>query len=801
MSKKILWAVSKCMIAFGLFFFSITSNGQLSKSVRIDKVDIIFKDNLVNIPYSIINSNENESFIVWVDIFNEKDEKINAQSLSGDINKVVGYGDKQILWDAKKDGINLDDKVYAKVSAKLMPSANMSKALIQSTVYPGWGDYQYKPGRPHWVIGAAGYSMLGASVFMYMQANKSYDSYLKSGLPSNQDQSFDAAKNQRNLSFIFAGVGVAFWAYDYFSLLKKSKSHKKLTTDAVLSDPHYKLFAGTSTVKRITTRGLPPNLFADLNFSDENNNGLLEAREKAMLNIVLSNQGKGDALQLEVNVTDSIQDKSMIIGNANQKISVLKPGESIKVSIPITSELALKTATHKLTINVTERYGYDMDPALLVLNSVAYQSAQIVYSGLEIIDSGSGTAAITEDGKIQAGEQVKAKVVVQNIGKDIARNTVYSVKSTDPNIYIENSEGNLGNLVSGEIKDLFFTLSPNKRVVSKGSLPIFITINEEAGLGNLTDFQLPIALNQKPPQANIVTIKSTVDLSEKKSVARFEFKSNKFRANVSNIVNIASVVPSTIKRPNSVGVVFGVSGYKDLPSAPYADKDATIIKEYFEKVFGVEQVIIYINEQVSGFIFDDVFNPDNGELQRAIAKGETEVFVFYSGHGIPDKTGDNIYLFPSDGKISRLESQGYNIEKLYQNLSRLGAKHVTVILDACFSGGSRKTEKIKTENLIAQKGVKVRPKNSWLGDSGFTIISSSTGEETSLGFDATETGLFTYYFCAGLQGKADSNNDKKITLGELKNYVIQNVMETSKKISGLQTPIFTGDENSILTTY
>jgi len=58
--------------------------------------------------------------------------------------------------------------------------------------------------------------------------------------------------------------------------------------------------------------------------------------------------------------------------------------------------------------------------------------------------------------------------------------------------------------------------------------------------------------------------------------------------------------------------------------------------------------------------------------------------------------------------------------------------------------------------------------------------------------------LFTYYFAAALQGKADENSDEKITLGELKKYVTENVMEISRKISGLQTPEFYGDENAVL---
>jgi uncharacterized caspase-like protein len=80
-------------------------------------------------------------------------------------------------------------------------------------------------------------------------------------------------------------------------------------------------------------------------------------------------------------------------------------------------------------------------------------------------------------------------------------------------------------------------------------------------------------------------------------------------------------------------------------------------------------------------------------------------------------------------------------------------------------------------------------------------MNSSTGDETSLGFDEAETGLFTYYIAAGLKGEADKNKDGKITLGELREYVVKNVVETSRKKSGLQTPEFFGDDSEILVEY
>lgn len=384
-----------------------------------------------------------------------------------------------------------------------------------------------------------------------------------------------------------------------------------------------------------------------------------------------------------------------------------------------------------------------MDDAFLILNTFAYQTPKLMFSGLEIFDSGDNTYAIKEDGLLQAGEQVKVKVVVQNIGQGDANNVNYIINSNNQDIFIENSNGSLDNIKSGQTKEFTFIISPNKRVTNAEKLPVYLTLNEAIGRGNLMNFQLPITLNTNPPQTEILKVNSDFE-SLKKNIAKFEYNSNKFTMNTSNIIDIKTVTLSKIKRKNSVAVIFGIEKYKELPPAPFASNDADLIKEYFQKRLGIDNVVIYKDNEVSGFIFDDVFNPDNGELQKAIVKGQTDLFIYYSGHGIPNKSGDNIYLFPSDGKIARLETQGYAINKLYENLEKLGAKSVTVFLDACFSGGSRTTETVKTENLISMKGVKIKPKinGAYLNDPNFTVFNSSSGDETSLGFDETETGLF-----------------------------------------------------------
>ncbi len=789
------------LICFAIAISSLNANAQFSSEVRLANVDLNYTNDKVQVLYKLINGKESDRYVVWVEFYNEKNQKLDAKTLQGDINLVVkGIGEKKITWDAKADGLVLNEKITARVCAKLIPDASIGKAFAYSTLFPGAGDYQFKHGKPYWLKGALAYGLIGGSIATYSMSNSAYDRYLNSGLPHTEDPNYKSAQQYRQISLIMAGAGAAMWLLDYAGIISKASKHKNIKPQSVITDKGYRLYAETSPAKTINTRGLPPNLFADLEFIDDNRNGILESRESAKLKITLSNQGGGDALLLEVKIKPEKYDKSLRIENPNKKINVLHPSEKVVIEIPIATDIDLKTATHRLAINVSEYYGYDMEPAYLVLNTYAYQPPQFSISGYEVIDAGIGTMAIKSDGKLQAGEQVKVKLVVQNTGQGVANNAVYTITTTDPNIFIDDVNGKLGDVQPGEVKEIYFTLSPNRRVTMKENLPIFLTITEDIGKGSLRNQQLPIALDQTPPKPNIVEVKSDVE-SLKRNVARFEYTSNKFRANIANVVNVATVAPSQTKRPNSVGVVIGVANYKELPPAPYADNDAKIMKNYFEKVLGVEQVLLFTNEQVAGFFFDDIFNPDIGELRKAIVKGETEVFIFYSGHGVPDKYGKNIFLFPSDGRIARLETQGYNIEKLYENLSKLGAKHVTVILDACFSGASRSSVKVATENLIAQKGVKVRPKNTWLSDPSFTVITSSTGEETSLGFDDTQTGLFTYYLAAGLQGAADANGDRTITLGELRDYVVNNVKETSTKILGTQTPMFHGDDNLVMAIY
>ncbi len=586
----------------------------------------------------------------------------------------------------------------------------------------------------------------------------------------------------RNLAILFLAI-----LFTLPALSQKVISGKSQITPIKLT-PEYK-------------RGIPPNLFVKYEFQDKNSNGILEANETANLNIEITNEGKGPAQGLFVKVSDNIFDKEFFIEDGTE-IAFIYPDQKVDVNISIKAGLNIKSAEHKLEISVSEHFGYDMDPAYLILSTLKFQEPELVFSGLDIVDAGQGTGAIEEDGELQAGELVKVKLVIQNIGQNISKQTTYKIESTDNNIYISDGQGNLGDISIGEVKEFWISLSPNKRVTTQGKLPVYLTVTNDYYRGSLKEFQLPISLNQKPPEPSIVEVKPDIE-SLKQQVARFEYNSNKITANVGSIIDIRQVAPSKTQRPDAIAIIIGIEKYEYFAPAPYAANDAKVMKEYFRNVLGIQKVYIYTNDDVSGFFFDNNFDPNFGELQKAIVKGQTDLFIFYSGHGMPSKDGSTIYLFPSDGRIEALDRQGYDLNKLYNNLEALGAKSVTIFMDACFTGDSRASEQIETKNLVSMKGIRIQAKvvQPWLSNPNFTVFNSSDFNETSLGFDPSETGLFTYYLCAGLQGNADANADNKITAGELQDYVSAQVMETSIKIRGIQTPQFYGNREMILSEY
>ena len=558
---------------------------------------------------------------------------------------------------------------------------------------------------------------------------------------------------------------------------------------------------------------MPPELYVDISFVDDNGNMILEALESGKICARLTNKG-GAAKDVCLSVVPERMLPGLVLNKDNFTTDIGSHDE-VMVEIPVSADINIPTDSLKLKIKVSESMGYDINAALTLM-TFEHQKPRMKMLGAEIIDAGKGLRALDDipDGIVQKGEVVKAIVTIQNIGEGVAEDVIYSIRTLDNNVFlmtekggVQKIEGKIGKLKVGEVQEISFRLSANHNYNGKGRfLPVFIDVKEPTGYGDIVTENIPIPLGKAPERLQVVKVNP--DINKLLAMKQSQIYSSSDRVTSNAKIRDISLAPAG--EPifaDAVAIVLGAeeNGYGVAP-APYAARDARVMAEYFKKSLGVKNIQVLTNKEVTSITLSDMFDANFGYLSKVVKPGRTDVFVYYSGHGMPDgedESNQDIYLFPYDARKEMVGARGYSLGELYASLDNLHAKSVTVILDACFSGTSRQSQTYKSESISNAKGMRIKnvnlPHQPWLTNPEFRVFTSSGCDQTSLGFDQSQSGLFTYYLAVGLQGDADLDGNGAISMTELVKFVSDNVSKTAKLIrNGAQTPQFFGNGNLII---
>ncbi|HWF60206.1 MAG TPA: caspase family protein [Nitrospira sp.] len=248
----------------------------------------------------------------------------------------------------------------------------------------------------------------------------------------------------------------------------------------------------------------------------------------------------------------------------------------------------------------------------------------------------------------------------------------------------------------------------------------------------------------------------------------------------------ADLTPPLTRMPlqqHAYAVIIGVENYRDLPMVDYATRDVEWVKKYLITSLGYQEqnVVMLVNDRVTRSQLEARFErwlPTQVKNQT-----DAEVFVYYAGHGAPDPNTNQAFLVPYDGDPAFLETTGYPITKLYKILSELPAKHVTVVLDTCFSGsGGRSVIAKGTRPMLITVNDPVVTKNNMV------VFTAAGGNQISSAYREKRHGLFTYYYLKGLQGQADKDQDGMVDVEELDTYLKANVQTVARRLNVEQTP-------------
>lgn len=235
------------------------------------------------------------------------------------------------------------------------------------------------------------------------------------------------------------------------------------------------------------------------------------------------------------------------------------------------------------------------------------------------------------------------------------------------------------------------------------------------------------------------------------------------------IIDIENDIPQTNhKNPNAVAVVIGNAKYQKTQSVDFAVRDAQLIKKYLIQTMGFsEKNIIYV-ENASYIDFKLIFGSKEnhkGKLFNIVKPNISDVFVYYSGHGAPGLNDKKAYFVPVETDPQYIELTGFETEIMYDNLAKLPAKSVTVVLDACFSG----------ENLYKNISPIVIKSKGALGLKNGGLLASAAADQVSTWYNEKRYSMFTYFFLKAIHNKnADKNRDNKLTLQEIFDFTNDN---------------------------
>jgi hypothetical protein len=257
----------------------------------------------------------------------------------------------------------------------------------------------------------------------------------------------------------------------------------------------------------------------------------------------------------------------------------------------------------------------------------------------------------------------------------------------------------------------------------------------------------------------------------------------------------ASLNPArvTTRTPtDNVAIIIGIQNYKRVPKADFANSDASAFYDYAIRALGIkpENIKLLIDDQADEV---EILTAFKNWLPVKVKKARTDVYVFYSGHGLPSDDGKNLYILPFGADKQFIDKTALNQQEIISALQASQPKSVTMFIDACYSG------QIRTGDTLLASARPIAIKSTATSfPPEFTVFTASAPDQIASSSPELKHGIFSYYLMKGMEGEADENKDGRITAAELQTYVSEMAVRQALSLNRKQQPQMFGDGGRVL---
>jgi len=547
--------------------------------------------------------------------------------------------------------------------------------------------------------------------------------------------------------------------------LPRTYKKQNLTLEVKLTQTD---FVGLTKTATYPVELIAPDLILTDRFFDSSGDGKIEQGELVELEITVNNKGKLEALDTMLKVKTSkplvrIKPESKSIGTLPENTT------SDPMRFTLTIPRGVEAGAFPITLKVTQR---DFPEVTKTLEYAIYE----VGAATTVVEAKKPS----ETPQPEAVRGNQPPTILPNV-KD--NQTIYT-----PNYQLQVSVSDDQGLTSAQVR-------LNGPVIYDSQVDPSAADKLSASAGKLLSFTQPLTTLKEGVNELVI---SAIDNDNEKAEITIRLNYNpraKVIAGLDNPSDVDVEIPKgKAQNQNAVALVIGIEKYQNVSVALYGDRDAIAFKGYLTALLGLNDanIILLTNERATLGGIKTALR----KLENLVTPGQSDVFVFYSGHGAPTVDGKQAFLIPYDGDPNYPQDSGYPLMEFYDRLDKMKAQSVTVFVDACFSGTD------KDNNLIIAAA---KPLFMTIEGAGayknLEIFSSSTGEQISSCFNDKMHGMFTYFLLKGMRREADTNKDGTITLAEMEAYVKEQVSIQARRMGRQQEPMFTGKKERVLVRY
>ena len=242
------------------------------------------------------------------------------------------------------------------------------------------------------------------------------------------------------------------------------------------------------------------------------------------------------------------------------------------------------------------------------------------------------------------------------------------------------------------------------------------------------------------------------------------------------------------------GIVIGVADYSRLPKLQFADKDALEFYLYLRKTAPADakRISVFLNKNATRNAIAEKFYGIVSETRPG-----DRVFIYFSGHGDIEQlyTANNFFLLLGNCPTKNYMASSNNLlDKNFFDyyIQPLIAKKVKIVFicDACHAGsliGGEAGRKSNSEALL----------QSWRNEVKLLSCRPDQSSQESTKWGGGRS-VFSYYLVLGMEGLADKDKDRQVSVSELAEYLDGHVVPAARAFNLAQEPEITGEKGFII---